>query len=179
MAPATGRTFHITQFYLAGGRAIVSDQPLYCLHPTLRRSFAAWSHRDALTLRFRNRLSDQPATDRRQPRSVLTVSQVARLEGRNNQLRALELYYQAKECFFGGDYMGADPLVIDTSSRRSCALCCLEAAANACWAIRIHGESRKVAWHRRANTTHRRRSASSPPSRRTNLHEADRQGYRQ
>jgi hypothetical protein len=38
---------------------------------------------------------------------VLTLSQVSRLEQRNNQLRALELYYQAKECFFGGDYFGA------------------------------------------------------------------------
>jgi hypothetical protein len=98
--------FHMLQFYLAGGRAIVTDQPLYYYTQPFGAVSRRWSH----ATRRRYDFETAYRINRRQitmAEDVLTVSQVARLEGRNNQLHALELYYQAKECFFGGDYLGA------------------------------------------------------------------------
>jgi succinoglycan biosynthesis protein ExoO len=98
--------FHMLQFYLAGGRAIVSDQPLYYYTQPFGAVSRRWSH----ATRRRYDFETAYRINRRQittAQDVLTVSQVERLEQRNNQLHALELYYQAKECFFGGDYMGA------------------------------------------------------------------------
>ncbi len=98
--------FHMLQFYLAGGRAIVTDQPLYYYTQPFGAVSRRWSH----ATRRRYDFETAYRINRRQittAQDVLTVSQVGRLEQRNNQLHALELYYQAKECFFGGDYLGA------------------------------------------------------------------------
>jgi succinoglycan biosynthesis protein ExoO len=98
--------FHMLQFYLAGGRAIVTDQPLYYYTQPFGAVSRRWSH----ATRRRYDFETAYRINRRQitaAQDVLTVSQVDRLEQRNNQLRALELYYQAKECFFDGDYVGA------------------------------------------------------------------------
>jgi succinoglycan biosynthesis protein ExoO len=98
--------FHMLQFYLAGGRAIVTDQPLYYYTQPFGAVSRRWSHATRRRYDFETayRINQRQIT---MAEDVLTVSQVARLEGRNNQLHALELYYQAKECFFGGDYLGA------------------------------------------------------------------------
>jgi succinoglycan biosynthesis protein ExoO len=98
--------FHLLQFYLAGGRAVVTDQPYYYYTQPFGTISRRWSHAarrryDFQTAYFINQRQIAAARD------ILTTSQVRRLELRNNQLRALELYYQAKQCFCDGDYVGA------------------------------------------------------------------------
>lgn len=98
--------FHLLQFYLAGGRAVVTDQPYYYYTQPFGAISRRWSH----TARRRYDFQTAYLINQRQieaARDVLTNSQVRRLEQRNNQLHALELYYQAKQCFAEGDYLGA------------------------------------------------------------------------
>jgi succinoglycan biosynthesis protein ExoO len=103
--------FHLLQFYLAGGRAVVTDQPYYYYTQPFGTISRRWSH----VARRRYDFQTAYLINQRQiaaARDILTTSQVRRLEQRNNQLRALELYYQAKQCFADGDYPGAVHRVI-------------------------------------------------------------------
>jgi succinoglycan biosynthesis protein ExoO len=97
--------FHLLQFYLAGGKGAVSDTPFYYYTQPFGAVSRCWSHAtrkryDFQTAYLINRRHTNGA------RAVLTRGQMGRLVRRNNQLRALELYYQAKQCAAERDYWG-------------------------------------------------------------------------
>ena len=98
--------FHLLQFYLAGGKAVVSDKPYYHYTQPYGTISRSWSHA------ARKRYDFQTAyqNNRRhiaQAQGLLTATQAARLGRRNEQLRSLEYYYQAKQCLANRDFAGA------------------------------------------------------------------------
>ena len=98
--------FHLLQFYLAGGKAVVSDKPYYHYtqpYGTLSRS---WSHAARKRYDFETAYRNNQRHIA-QAQGKLTPGQAARLNRRNEQLRALEFYYQAKQCLANRDLAGA------------------------------------------------------------------------
>jgi succinoglycan biosynthesis protein ExoO len=102
--------FHLLQFYLSGGRAVVSDQPLYFYTQPFGRISRQWSHRTRKRYDFHNayRINDRYL---KQAMTVLPPRQWKRLQARNNRLHLLENYFQAREALGRGDYIGAIGLV--------------------------------------------------------------------
>lgn len=98
--------FHLLQFYLSGGQAVISDTPFYYYTQPFGAISRRWSHAarkryDFQTAYIINQRKAEAARD------VLTPSQAGRLAGRNRQLLALEQYYQAKQLLFERSYWQA------------------------------------------------------------------------
>ncbi len=98
--------FHLLEFFLQGGKAVVSDRALY--HYTLPFGAVSrrWSHAE------RRRYDFQTACDiNRQylvaAHATLTSAQAAQLKRRNDKLTSLEMFFQARERFGQGDATGA------------------------------------------------------------------------
>jgi hypothetical protein len=88
--------FHLLQFFLYGGKALVCDAPHYYYTQPFGAVSRRWSHAgrrryDFLTAYTINRRFLADAAD------ILTPSQAARLRNRNAKLKSLEHYYRAKE----------------------------------------------------------------------------------
>ena len=98
--------FHLLQFYLAGGRAVVTDAPYYYYTQPYGALSRQWSHAGRRRYDFQitydiNRRYLATAS------RTLTPSQAARLRKRNSRLKSLEYFYQAKECISQGNMRGA------------------------------------------------------------------------
>jgi succinoglycan biosynthesis protein ExoO len=102
--------FHLLQFYLCGGRAVVSDQPLYFYTQPFGRISRQWSHRTRKRYDFQNAYMINERYLKR-AMEVLPPRQWRRLKARNRRLRLLENYFRAREALSGGDYLGAIGLV--------------------------------------------------------------------
>jgi succinoglycan biosynthesis protein ExoO len=98
--------FHLLQFYLSGGRGMISDQPLYYYTQPFGRISRQWSHRARKRYDFQNAYTINERYLRR-AMEVLPTRQWKRLEARNDRLRLLEDYFQAREALGSGDYAGA------------------------------------------------------------------------
>lgn len=88
--------FHLLQFYLARGRAVICDTPYYFYTQPFGVVSRRWSHAT------RKRYDFQKASDINERHLVaalpfLSPQQSRRLRGRNAQLRRLESYYCAKD----------------------------------------------------------------------------------
>ena len=98
--------FHLLQFFLYGGKALVCDAPSYYYTQPFGAVSRQWSHAgrrryDFLTAYTINRRYLAAAAD------ILTPSQAARLRSRNARLKSLEHYYRAKERLAGGNIPAA------------------------------------------------------------------------
>ena len=102
--------FHLLQFYLCGGRAVVSDQPLYFYTQPFGKISRQWSHRTRKRYDFQNayRINERYL---KRAMEVLPPRQWKRLQARNSRLRLLENYFRAREALGRGDYVGAASLV--------------------------------------------------------------------
>jgi hypothetical protein len=102
--------FHLLQFYLCGGRGVVSDRPLYFYTQPFGTISRQWSHRSRKRYDFQNAYM---INDRylRRAMEVLPTRQWKRLQARNLRLRLLETYFRAREALSRGDYLGAIGLV--------------------------------------------------------------------
>ena len=98
--------FHLLQFYLSGGRAVVSDQPLYFYTQPFGKISRQWSHRSRKRYDFESayRINDRYL---RRAMEVLPPRQWKRLRARNHRLRLLESYFRAREALGRGDYLNA------------------------------------------------------------------------
>jgi succinoglycan biosynthesis protein ExoO len=98
--------FHLLQFYLAGGKAVVSDKPYYHYTQPYGAISRSWSHSARKRYDFQTAyLNNQRHIA--QAQGKLSTTQATRLERRNEQLRSLEYYYQAKQCLANRDFAGA------------------------------------------------------------------------
>jgi succinoglycan biosynthesis protein ExoO len=97
--------FHLLQFYLAGGRAVVSDKPYYHYTQPFGAVSRKWSH----TARKRYDFQTAYLNNQRhiaEAENKLTINQASQLTKRNEQLKSLEYYYQAKQCLAERDLIG-------------------------------------------------------------------------
>jgi succinoglycan biosynthesis protein ExoO len=103
--------FHLLEFYLSGGRAVVSDQPLYFYTQPFGRISRQWSHQSRKRYDFQNAYT---VNDRYLRRAMdrLPPRQWKRLEARNRRLRLLETYFRTREALGRGEWLGALGLVI-------------------------------------------------------------------
>jgi succinoglycan biosynthesis protein ExoO len=98
--------FHLLQFYLASGKAVVSDKPYYHYTQPYGAISRSWSHVARRRYDFQSAyLNNQRHIA--QAQGKLSPTQAARLGRRNEQLKALEYYYQAKQCLANHDFAGA------------------------------------------------------------------------
>lgn len=98
--------FHLLEFYLAGGKAVISDKPYYHYTQPYGAISRSWSH----TARKRYDFQTAYLNNQRhiaQAQDKLTPGQTVRLGRRNEQLQSLEYYYQAKQCVANRDIIGA------------------------------------------------------------------------
>ena len=103
--------FHLLQFYLCGGRAVVSDKPLYFYTQPFGKISRQWSHSSRKRYDFHNayRINDR-YLDR--AKDVVSPRQWRRLAARKHRLRLLENYFRAREALSDGDFIGAAGLVV-------------------------------------------------------------------
>lgn len=88
--------FHLLQFYLAGGKALICDTPYYYYTQPFGTISHEWSHSERTRYDFHNAYE----INRRylqNSRHMLTDRQRNRLLARNHGLKVLESYFKAKE----------------------------------------------------------------------------------
>jgi succinoglycan biosynthesis protein ExoO len=98
--------FHLLQFYMLGGRAVVTDAPYYYYTQPFGSISRQWSHAS------RKRYDFQAAYEINQrcldaASEALTRSQARRLRKRGERLKSLEYFSEAKERLAAGDWIGA------------------------------------------------------------------------
>jgi succinoglycan biosynthesis protein ExoO len=98
--------FHLLQFYLSGGRALVSDQPLYFYTQPFGRISRQWSHSARKRYNFQNAYIINERYLRR-AMEVLPPRQWKRLRARNDRLRLLENYFRTREALGRGEWLAA------------------------------------------------------------------------
>jgi succinoglycan biosynthesis protein ExoO len=98
--------FHLLQFYLSGGKAVVSDRALYFYTQPFGRLSRKWSHRARKRYDFQNAYEiNQRYLDL--AKRALPQGQWKRLRLRNDRLRLLENYYRTREALGRGDWLEA------------------------------------------------------------------------
>lgn len=88
--------FHLLQFYLAGGKALVCDTPYYYYTQPFGTISREWSHAERTRYDFQNAYE----INRRYLKDashVMTDRQRRRLEARHRGLKVLESYFSAKD----------------------------------------------------------------------------------
>jgi len=88
--------FHLLQFYLSGGEAVVCDSPYYYYTQPFGTISREWSHAERTRYDFQNAYE----INRRYLKDashILTDRQRRRLEARHRGLKVLESYFSAKE----------------------------------------------------------------------------------
>jgi succinoglycan biosynthesis protein ExoO len=98
--------FHLLQFFLANGRAVIGDTPYYYYTQPFGVISRRWSHQ------ARKRYDFQNAYDINQrylleAEKTLPLRQLNLLKARNRRLRLLEYYYQTKDAFVRRDRLKA------------------------------------------------------------------------
>lgn len=90
--------FHLLQFYLAGGRAVVSDNPTYFYTQPFGAISRQWSHAGRTRYDFQNAYD----INRRyltEAEHILSRRQREKLVARHDRLKSLETYFSAKDAF--------------------------------------------------------------------------------
>ncbi len=101
---------HLLQFYLSGGRAVISDTPYYYY----TQPFGSISHQWSQPTRTRYDFQVAYDLNRRhldEAAPILTRRQRALLEARNRRLRTLETYFRAKDAVTRRDWLKATSLL--------------------------------------------------------------------
>lgn len=88
--------FHLLQFYLSGGEAVVCDTPYYYYTQPFGTISHEWSHPERVRYDFQNAYEINQRY-LRQAEHVLTRRQRRRLLARNHGLKVLESYFTAKD----------------------------------------------------------------------------------
>jgi len=88
--------FHLLQFYLSGGEAVVCDRPLYYYTQPYGSVSREWSHDERVRYDFQNAYEINQRY-LRDAEHVLTARQRRRLLARNHGLKVLESYFSAKD----------------------------------------------------------------------------------
>ena len=107
VAARHGQDFlYLLEFFLLGGRAVVSDRPSYYYTQPFGMISHRWSHP------ARKRYDFQTAYELNQRYlmaafPLLSADRLARLEDRNRRLKVLESYYSARELLAQRDWRGA------------------------------------------------------------------------
>ena len=103
--------FHLLQFYLSGGEAVISDRALYFYTQPFGRLSRKWSHTARKRYNFQNAYEiNQRYLEAAQ--RVLPPRQWKRLRTRNHRLRLLEYYYRTRESFGRSDWLEACTLIV-------------------------------------------------------------------
>jgi len=100
--------FHLLQFYLAGGRAVISDTPYYFYTQPFGAVSRQWSHAGRSRYDFQNA---HDITLRYLDRAALSGWQRRRLTARQDRLQSLEIYFRAKSAFEKRDWRAAAALI--------------------------------------------------------------------
>ena len=93
--------FHLLQFFLAHGRAVVSDTPYYFYTQPFGSVSRQWSHSGRTRYDFQNAYD---ITLRYLQNADLTSRQRRRLSARYGRLKTLEFYFRAKDAFSHRDW---------------------------------------------------------------------------
>jgi succinoglycan biosynthesis protein ExoO len=98
--------FYLLQFYISGGKAVVTDVAYYYYTQPYGSISRRWSHAARRRYDFMTAydINQHYLSDRAQ---ALTRSQAALLRKRSSRLKSLEYFFQAKECLMNGDMGGA------------------------------------------------------------------------
>jgi hypothetical protein len=88
--------FHLLQFYLSGGEAVICDAPYYYYTQPYGSISHEWSHEDRVRYDFQNAYEINRRY-LREAEHVLTARQRRRLLARNHDLKVLESYFTAKD----------------------------------------------------------------------------------
>jgi len=88
--------FHLLQFYLSGGEAVVCDTPYYYYTQPYGSVSHEWSHDERVRYDFQNAYEINQRY-LREAEHVLTARQRRRLLARNHGLKVLESYFSAKD----------------------------------------------------------------------------------
>lgn len=88
--------FHLLQFYLSGGEAVVCDTPYYYYTQPYGSISHEWSHAERVRYDFQNAYEINKRY-LREAEHVLTPRQRRRLLARNHGLKVLESYFSAKD----------------------------------------------------------------------------------
>jgi succinoglycan biosynthesis protein ExoO len=88
--------FHLLQFYLSGGEAVVCDTPYYYYTQPYGSVSHEWSHDERVRYDFQNAYEINQRY-LREAEHVLTPRQRRRLLARNHGLKVLESYFSAKD----------------------------------------------------------------------------------
>jgi succinoglycan biosynthesis protein ExoO len=102
---------YLLRFYLLGGKAVISDRPLYCYTQPYGALSRQWSNASRKRYDFQTTFAFNQrylAVAQR----MLTPSQTASLARRSRRLACLEYYFQLKERIAAGDQLGAAALVM-------------------------------------------------------------------
>ncbi len=102
--------FHLLQFYLAGGEAVVCDKPYYYYTQPYGSLSHEWSHDERVRYDFQNAYEINRRY-LREAEHVLTTRQRRRLLARNHGLKVLESYFTAKDAAAEGRWLSV-PLVL-------------------------------------------------------------------
>jgi glycosyltransferase involved in cell wall biosynthesis len=98
--------FHLLQFYLCGGRAVISDRALYFYTQPFGRLSRKWSHTARKRYDFQNAYEiNQRYLDVAE--RILLPRQWKRLKARNQRLQLLEYYYRTRECLSRREWTAA------------------------------------------------------------------------
>ena len=96
--------FHLLQFYLAGGRAVISDMPFYFYTQPFGAVSRQWSHSGRTRYDFQNAFEINRRYLEESSRT-LTRRQRRTLTARHDRLCTLEQYFRAKAAFGCRDWM--------------------------------------------------------------------------
>jgi len=103
--------FHLLQFYLSGGRAVICDRALYFYTQPFGRISRKWSHTARKRYDFLNAYEiNQRYLEIAQ--RTLPPRQWKRLKARNQKLRLLEYYYRTREYLSSREWQAALALII-------------------------------------------------------------------
>jgi succinoglycan biosynthesis protein ExoO len=96
--------FHLLQFYLSGGEAVVCDTPYYYYTQPYGSISREWSHDERTRYDFQNAYEINQRY-LRDAKHVLTRRQRRRLLARNHGLKVLESYFSAKDAAAAGRWL--------------------------------------------------------------------------
>jgi len=97
--------FYLLQFYLFGGKAVITDMAYYYYTQPFGAISRQWSHMARRRYDFQTtyHINERYIASSSQ---ALTGRQAAHLRKRSSRLKSLELFFQAKECLENGDMGG-------------------------------------------------------------------------
>lgn len=98
--------FHLLQFFIAHGRAVIADTPHYYYTQPFGTISRCWSHQARKRYNFQNSYEINQIY-LQEAEKTLPQRQLNLLKARNRRLRLLEYYYQTKDALAGHDWLQA------------------------------------------------------------------------